>query len=55
MPFREAHSVVGNIVCDLVTQDMEDLDPNIDNMKKYSDLFEEDIYEKVKIENSSYS
>ncbi|SHK13436.1 argininosuccinate lyase [Tepidibacter formicigenes] len=51
MAFRDAHKVVGNIViyCEEKNVSIEEL--NIDEFKKFSDLFEDNIYEFIDYEN----
>ncbi|MCY6484339.1 argininosuccinate lyase [Clostridium aestuarii] len=52
MPFRDAHGVIGEIVlyCEENDKAIEDL--QIDELKKFSDLFEIDIYDFIDYENT---
>lgn len=52
VPFREAHAVVGSLVlyCEQESKALKDL--TIDEWKKFSPVFGDDIYEFVKIESS---
>lgn len=52
MAFRDAHRVIGEIVlyCEENSMPIEDL--NIDQLKKFSELFSEDIYEFIDYKNT---
>ena len=50
MPFREAHAVSGKIVHDCIAKGVYLKDINLDDFKKYSELFEEDVKEAIKPE-----
>jgi len=52
MAFRDAHSVIGNIVihCEKKHTAIEDL--SIDALKNFSDLFNQDVYEFIDYENT---
>ncbi|WP_294341163.1 argininosuccinate lyase [uncultured Clostridium sp.] len=52
MAFRDAHKVVGEIVlyCEESSKAIEDL--SLDEIKKFSNLFSQDIYEFINYENS---
>ena len=52
MAFRDAHSVIGNIVitCEKKNKAIEEI--NLDELKSFSDLFEEDVYEFIDYENT---
>lgn len=52
VPFREAHGVVGSLVlhCEREKKALKDL--RIDEWKRFSPVFEEDIYDFIQIENS---
>ena len=52
MAFRDAHKVVGEIVlyCEESSKAIEDL--SLDEIKKFSNLFSQDIYEFIDYENS---
>ncbi|MBU0650730.1 argininosuccinate lyase, partial [bacterium] len=49
--FREAHNIVGKIVAHCVHNNFEVSDMTLKELKDYSSLFEQDIYEAIKIEN----
>ncbi|MBQ3103622.1 MAG: argininosuccinate lyase, partial [Oscillospiraceae bacterium] len=51
MPFRDAYTVTGRLVaaCTAQGKTLEDL--TLDELKAASDLFAEDIYEAIKLEN----
>ena len=50
MPFREAHAVSGKIVHDCIAKNIYLKDLNLDDFKKYSDLFDEDVKVAIKPE-----
>lgn len=52
MPFRDAHGVVGSIVlyCEEKNSAIEDL--NIEELKKFSELFDQDVYEFIDYEST---
>ncbi|MBR1729535.1 MAG: argininosuccinate lyase [Selenomonadaceae bacterium] len=50
LPFREAHAVSGKIVHDCIAKNIYLKDMTLDDFKKYSDLFAEDIHEAIKPE-----
>lgn len=52
LEFREAHRIVGEMVFDLDKKKMIFQDLSINDFKKYSKIFNEDIIELLKIENS---
>ncbi|WP_226585075.1 argininosuccinate lyase [Halobacillus litoralis] len=47
LPFREAHEVIGKIVLYAIGQEKYLLDLSLNEYRKFSDQFEEDIYEKL--------
>lgn len=47
LPFREAHEVIGQIVLYAIQNNKFLLDLTMDEYKEFSDLFEEDIFEKL--------
>ncbi|MFQ3546223.1 argininosuccinate lyase [Halobacillus rhizosphaerae] len=47
LPFRQAHEVIGKIVLYAIEQQKYLLELTMDEYKGFSDLFEEDIYEKL--------
>jgi len=51
LPFREAYKLVGEIVRDAVTAKKALEDIALDEYKKYSPLFDEDLYEAISILN----
>ena len=50
MPFREAHSVVGNLVFYCIEHDKALDDLSLDEYKKFSDIIENDIYNTISME-----
>ncbi|WP_123052888.1 argininosuccinate lyase [Clostridium sp. JN-1] len=52
MPFRDAHKVIGEIVlyCEQNTKSIEDL--SLEELKKFSTLFKEDVYSFIDYENT---
>ena len=50
MPFREAHSVIGNLVFYCIEHNKSLDDLSIDEYKTFSDIFEDDIYTAVSME-----
>ena len=52
MAFRDAHGVIGNIVitCEKNKKAIEEL--NLEELKGFSDLFDEDVYEFIDYENT---
>ncbi|GAV24557.1 argininosuccinate lyase [Carboxydothermus islandicus] len=51
VPFREAHRITGELVLKAEKSGRELLELFLDELKEMSPLIEEDIYEKLKIEN----
>ena len=50
VPFRDAHGIIGQLVLKAIELD-KDLDElSLDEFKAISDVFEEDIYEAIKVE-----
>ncbi len=49
MPFRQAHEVVGRLVLDCIKHDRALLDLGLDELKQYSELFDEDVYEAISL------
>jgi len=51
MPFRDAHSVTGNLVfyCTEHQKLLEEL--SLDELRQFSDLFDEDVYQALDLEN----
>ncbi len=47
LPFRECHAVIGKLVLDCIKKGCAIEDLSIAELKQYSPLFEEDIYEKI--------
>ena len=47
LPFRECHAVIGKLVLDCIEKGCAIEDLSIDELKQYSPLFEEDLYEKI--------
>ncbi|MBU3180923.1 argininosuccinate lyase [Clostridium psychrophilum] len=52
MAFRDAHAVIGNIVinCEKKQKAIEEL--NLDELKSFSNLFDQDVYEFIDYENT---
>ncbi len=50
MPFRDAHAVVGRLVFFAIEKDCALDDLTIDEMKDFSDIIEEDIYEAISMQ-----
>src|SRR5699024_6784079 len=51
LPFREAHEVIGQIVLYAIQNNKFLLDLTIDEYKEFSELFEDDIFEKLQPEH----
>ena len=49
MPFREAHAVSGKVVLYCVKADKAILDLTLEELKEFSDMFEEDVYEAASL------
>ncbi len=51
LPFRSAHEVIGKIVfyCVSLNKSLEEM--SLEEYKQFSDIFEEDIYEAINLEN----
>ena len=47
LPFRECHEIIGKLVLDCINKGCAIEDLSIEELKKFSELFEEDIYEKI--------
>ena len=45
MPFRDAHAVIGHLVLHCVKENKAILDLSLEELKAFSDLFEQDVYE----------
>jgi argininosuccinate lyase len=52
MPFRQAHSVVGKAVSQCISQGKELTDLSLEDLKAFSSLIDEDIFETLSIEGS---
>ncbi len=50
VPFRDAHGIIGRIViyCDENTKSIEQL--SLDELRRFSDVFDEDVYEAISLE-----
>ena len=44
MPFRDAHAVIGHLVLHCVKENKAILDLTLEELKTFSDLFEEDVF-----------
>ncbi|MFC7320216.1 argininosuccinate lyase [Halobacillus campisalis] len=51
LPFRQAHEVIGQVVLYAIENKKYLLDLSLEEYKKFSDLFESDIYEKLAPDN----
>ncbi len=49
MPFRDAHSVIGEIVLYCIDKDIAIEDIKIDKLKEFCPLFEDDVYEEISL------
>ncbi|MCR4727896.1 MAG: argininosuccinate lyase [Lachnospiraceae bacterium] len=49
MPFRDAHRVIGELVLFCIEKDKSIDDLSLEELKKFSELFEDDIYEAVSL------
>ena len=49
LPFRECHEIIGNIVLDCLKKGIGIEELSLEELKGYSDKFEEDVYEKIDI------
>ncbi len=52
MPFRKAHEVIGKIVQHSIAEKLELTDFALEQFKKFSDLFTEDVFEILKFSSS---
>jgi argininosuccinate lyase len=50
MPFRDAHRVSGEIVLKCLSENKAIEDLKLDELKEFSELFKEDIYEAISLE-----
>ena len=50
MPFRDAHSVIGRLVLHCIDKKCAIDDLKIDELKRFSELFDEDIYDAISLE-----
>lgn len=50
VPFRDAHGIVGRLVLYCIDNNKSLLDMTLDEYKKISDVFEEDIYDAISLE-----
>ena len=50
VPFRDAHGIIGQIVLYCIDKDIAIDDMSLDELHKFSDVFEEDIYEAISME-----
>jgi len=49
MPFREAHAVSGKVVLYCVKAEKAILDLTLEELKEFSEMFEEDVYEAASL------
>jgi argininosuccinate lyase len=52
VPFRQAHKITGQIVKYCIDNNFELFNLSLDEFKKFHELFEKDILEKIKVESS---
>ena len=50
MPFRDAHSVIGRLVLYCIDKNCAIDDLSITELKEFSELFDEDIFEEISLE-----
>ena len=50
MPFRDAHSVIGRLVLHCIDKNCAIDDLDIEELKSFSELFDNDIYEEISLE-----
>jgi argininosuccinate lyase len=50
LPFRDAHAVIGNMVFYCIQHNKAIVDLSMEEMKTFSDIIEEDIYDAVSME-----
>ncbi|NLK72781.1 MAG: argininosuccinate lyase [Clostridiales bacterium] len=51
IPFRECHEIIGRLVLHCIQNNKAIEELSLDELKRFSDRFEEDVYEKISIEN----
>ena len=49
LPFRDAHSVIGRLVLACIDKNCAIDDLSLEELKTFSDLFEEDIYDAISL------
>jgi len=49
MPFRDAHKVIGELVVFCISKNIAIDDLKIDELKKFSELFDADVYEEISL------
>ena len=54
MPFRNAYKISGSIVFYCISNDLVLEDVKLDEYKKYSDLFDKDVYEYIDLETCTF-
>ena len=52
MPFREAHETVGRIVMQAIERKVELNDLSLDDLKSFSSLIEQDVFESLSLERT---
>ena len=50
MPFRDAHAVIGHLVLHCVKENKAILELTLDELKQFSEMFEEDVFEACSME-----
>jgi argininosuccinate lyase len=49
IPFRQCHEIIGNLVLHCIGKGCAIEDLSLDELKEFSDKFEDDIYEKISV------
>ena len=52
MPFRQAHETVGRVVMHAIERQIELEDLSLDDLKSFSSLIEEDVFESLSLERT---
>ena len=50
VPFRDAHGIIGQIVLYCIDENKAIDDMSLEELKKFSEVFEEDIYDAISME-----
>ena len=54
MPFRDAYKISGSIVSYCIEKNITLDELNLEKYKEYSNLFEEDLYKEISLENCTF-